>query len=71
MIVFKLKWLAEEKGINGMRELSRILDHDYKTVRLMWLGEIKRIPTDFIEKVCIYFDVSINEVMEYKKDENN
>ncbi|UTQ07077.1 helix-turn-helix transcriptional regulator [Bacillus amyloliquefaciens] len=71
MIEFKLKQLAEEKGISGIRELSRILEHDYKSVRLMWLGEIKRVPTDLIEKVCSYFDVTINELMEFKKDENN
>ncbi|XYR62086.1 helix-turn-helix domain-containing protein [Bacillus amyloliquefaciens] len=32
---------------------------------------MKRVPTDLIEKICSYFDVTINELMEFKKDENN
>jgi hypothetical protein len=51
-----LKALADEKGVS-IRELARLIDYRYDSVRMMYNDEMERYPRDLLTALCAYFGV--------------
>lgn len=71
-IKIRINEILKEREI-PIREFSRMIDHHHDQVRLISRGEVKRIPIDFLDKVCRTLHVPLHEVITYEEDvfENN
>ncbi|WP_258959136.1 helix-turn-helix domain-containing protein [Paenibacillus tyrfis] len=57
-----LKNLIDAKGVS-IRQVARDIDYRFDSVRLMYNDEMKQFPREFLEKLCTYFDVGIDELL--------
>lgn len=73
MIKSRLKILIAERDIKSIRELERLLKEnnlDISRTTLDKLSTNKNVNTvslEFIDKLCIFFNCNINELIEHHK----
>lgn len=57
-----LKALADARGVT-IRELARVIDYRFESVRQLYNDEMERYPRDLLAKLCDYFGVTIAELL--------
>jgi len=57
-----LRALAEARDIS-IRKIAQDIDYRFESVRMMYNDEMERYPRDLLTKLCVYFDVSISELL--------
>ena len=62
--VFGLNSLLKKKNIS-INKLMRETKTDYKVIKRLMTGDLKRIDTNVIYKLCNYFECSSSEIFEY------
>ena len=55
-----------EKKIN-IAELAREIEVNRSTITLLYYEEAKRVEMEVLEKLCVYFDCTIADLLEFKK----
>lgn len=66
----KLKEIRKRRGISLYR-ISRDLDLNWSTVSNLEKGRTDMIKLSFLRKICEYFDITLNDLIEFdmeKKD---
>lgn len=57
-----LKTLAESRGVS-IREIARDIEYRFESVRALYNDEMERYPRDLLAKLCVYFNVGIDELI--------
>ena len=57
-----LRKLAESRDIS-IRKIAQDIDYRFESVRMMYIDEMERYPRDLLTKLCVYFDVSVSELL--------
>ncbi|MCY8944178.1 helix-turn-helix domain-containing protein [Bacillus atrophaeus] len=70
MIRSNLKPILDERKIS-IRKLSRDIDHEYPTVRKLYIDEMERYPRELLDKVCTYLNIQLHELLLFQKDHNH
>ncbi|MEC1539773.1 helix-turn-helix transcriptional regulator [Bacillus subtilis] len=70
MIKSNLKHILDERKIS-IRQLSRDIDHEYPTVRKLYNDEMERYPRELLDKVCIYLNIELQELLIFEKSHNH
>ncbi|OIS73423.1 hypothetical protein A4A35_20275 [Bacillus subtilis] len=70
MIKSNLKPILDERKIS-IRQLSRDIDHEYPTVRKLYHDEMERYPRDLLDKVCMYLNIELQELLIFEKGHNH
>ncbi|MHA6150182.1 MULTISPECIES: helix-turn-helix domain-containing protein [Bacillus subtilis group] len=70
MIKSNLKPIIDERKIS-IRKLSRDIDHEYPTVRKLYNDEMERYPRELLDKICIYLNIELQELLIFQKDNNH
>lgn len=65
--LFKLGDILEEKKIS-INKLIRDTNTDFKVIKRLITGDLLRIDIIVLARLCDYFDCSINDIIEYKKN---
>lgn len=68
MIKSNLKVIADRKGLS-IRRISDDIDHGYETIRKLYNDEMERFPRDLLDKLCVYLNCSIAELIIYEKEQ--
>jgi DNA-binding Xre family transcriptional regulator len=68
MLQSNLKDLLHSRRIS-IREFSRMIDYRFDAVRLLHNNELKRIPAELIERVCIELNVTPGDLFTVVKEE--
>lgn len=69
MIKCKLNVKRAEKNIS-QKELSETLGIRLQTISDMEMGKSRALSVDTIDKLCNYFDCTINDIWEVQSDNN-
>ena len=67
--LFKLEDILKEKNIS-INKLMRDTNTDFKVLKKLMTGELIRIDTFVLSRLCDYFDCSITDIIEYKPNIN-
>lgn len=67
MIRSNLKALATARGLS-IREIARDIDYRFESVRSLYNDEMERYPRDLLSKLCVYFGVSVAELLVISSD---
>ncbi|RPK20983.1 hypothetical protein EH2_00276 [Bacillus subtilis] len=70
LIKSNLKPIIDERKIS-IRKLSRDIDHEYPTVRKLYNDEMERYPRELLDKICIYLNIELQELLIFQKDNNH
>jgi DNA-binding Xre family transcriptional regulator len=62
-----LKALADARGV-AIRELARVIDYRFESVRQLYNDEMERYPRDLLAKLCAYFGVTVAELLVIETD---
>ncbi|NYV67588.1 helix-turn-helix transcriptional regulator [Bacillus sp. Gen3] len=62
MIRSNLKPLLDERNIS-IRQLSKDIDYRFESVRKLYNDELERLPVDLLDRVCIYLDIEISDLL--------
>ncbi|MGG0052822.1 helix-turn-helix domain-containing protein [Bacillus atrophaeus] len=57
---------SEGKKIS-VRQLSNDIDHGFETVRKMYNDDMERFPRDLLDKLCNYFECSVDDLIKFEK----
>lgn len=63
-VEIKLDALIQKEGITRTK-LARLLNVDYRRIKLLCSGESTRIDFDLLVRICYTLDCSIGDVLEY------
>lgn len=67
MIKSNLKEILDSRGLS-IRKVAGDLNYRFETVRRMYNDDMKHYPEDLIDKLCMYLDIEVGELLEHKKD---
>lgn len=68
MIYIRLKELMAEKDCQlSLRKLADDLKENRDTVRRLAANEYLRLPVDLLDKICVYFDCEIGDLIVHMK----
>ena len=63
--LFKLKKLLKEKNIS-INKLMKETNTDYKVIKRLMTGDILRIDTTVLARLCNYLNCEVNDIIEYQ-----
>jgi putative transcriptional regulator len=66
MIKCHLSTLMGERKLK-IADVARELDVHRNTISLLYYEKAKRIDFDVLEKLCVYFECTVGEILEFKK----
>jgi putative transcriptional regulator len=70
VIKSNLKNVLDSQGNNiSIRELARVVDCQFETIRRFYNDTMERYPRDIIDKLCKYLKVTPGELIIYVPDE--
>lgn len=64
--LFKLKKLLSDKDIS-INKLMRETNTDFKVIKRLMTGEIVKIDTNVLARLCDYLECSITDIFDYIK----
>jgi len=64
--IFKLEKLLHDKNIS-INRLMRETNTDFKVIKRLINGDIVRIDTNVLARLCDYLECDINDIFEYIK----
>lgn len=67
MIIIKLQQLLDDKNVS-QRALARELDIRQDTINKMCNNNAVFIRIDHLDKICAYFNCSLEDILEYSKE---
>ena len=67
MLKSNLKDLLHQRRLS-IREFSRMIDYRFDAVRLLHNNDLKRIPADLIERVCIELNCTPGDLFTVVKE---
>lgn len=67
MIIFKLRNLLHERGMN-QRDCHRKTSVDKNTINAYYNGFAKRLNVDDLDKMCTHLDCSLSDLIEFVSD---
>ncbi len=62
-----LKALADARGVS-IREIARSISYRFDSVRAMYNDEMERYPRDLLAKLCVYFNVTIADLLVFETE---
>ncbi len=62
--IFKLNNLLESNNISK-NKLMKDTNTDFKVLQRLYLGDIVRLDTNVLARLCDYFNCNINDIVEY------
>lgn len=65
--IFKLEKLLTNRGIS-INKLMRDTNTDFKVIKRLMTGDITRIDTTVLARLCDYLECTITDIIEYIKE---
>lgn len=66
MLKSNLKQILDSRNIK-IRQVARDIDYRFESVRSLYNDETERFPRDLIFKLCVYLDVSLDELFSLER----
>ena len=67
--LFKLRNILENRSIS-INRLMKDTNTDFKVIKRLMTGELVKIDIFVLARICDYLDCSIDEIFEYKQNQN-
>ena len=67
--LFKLRNILENRSIS-INKLMKDTNTDFKVIKRLMTGELVKIDIFVLARICDYLNCSIDEIFEYKQNQN-
>lgn len=67
--LFKLRNILENRSIS-INRLMKDTNTDFKVIKRLMTGELVKIDIFVLARICDYLDCNIEEIFEYKQNQN-
>lgn len=65
-LLFKLEKIMHDRNIS-INKLMRDTNTDFKVIKRLITGDITRIDTNVLARLCDYLECTITDIIEYKR----